>query len=252
MKILAFVNQKGGVGKTTCCINIGAALSRKGKRVLLIDADPQANLTVSAGIQLKDDEPTIYDAMKGDKFTSSVIKQKPGAEYDVLPADIMLSGADLELASEPGREMILKECLEDVAGKYDYVLIDCPPALNLISIMALTAATGVIIPVQAQYLALNGVAQLLDTVKLVQKRMNPQLEIQGFIVTLYDPRKLLNKEVLESLNEAFPGKVFSTTISSSIALAEAPSAGNDIFQYKPGSKAAKQYEALTEELIERV
>jgi len=252
MKILAFVNQKGGVGKTTCCINIGAALSRKGKRVLLIDADPQANLTVSAGIQLKDDEPTIYDAMKGDEFTSSVIKQKPGAEYDVLPADIMLSGADLELASEPGREMILKECLEDVAGKYDYVLIDCPPALNLISIMALTAATGVIIPVQAQYLALNGVAQLLDTVKLVQKRMNPQLEIQGFIVTLYDPRKLLNKEVLESLNEAFPGKVFSTTISSSIALAEAPSAGNDIFQYKPGSKAAKQYEALTEELIERV
>lgn len=252
MKILAFVNQKGGVGKTTCCINIGAALSRKGKRVLLIDADPQANLTVSAGIQLKDDEPTIYDAMKGDEFTSSVIKQKPGAEYDVLPADIMLSGADLELASEPGREMILKECLEDIAGKYDYVLIDCPPALNLISIMALTAATGVIIPVQAQYLALNGVAQLLDTVKLVQKRMNPQLEIQGFIVTLYDPRKLLNKEVLESLNEAFPGKVFSTTISSSIALAEAPSAGNDIFQYKPGSKAAKQYEALTEELIERV
>lgn len=252
MKILAFVNQKGGVGKTTCCINIGAALSRKGKRVLLIDADPQANLTVSAGIQLKDDEPTIYDAMKGDEFTSSVIKQKPGAEYDILPADIMLSGADLELASEPGREMILKECLEDVAGKYDYVLIDCPPALNLISIMALTAATGVIIPVQAQYLALNGVAQLLDTVKLVQKRMNPQLEIQGFIVTLYDPRKLLNKEVLESLNEAFPGKVFSTTISSSIALAEAPSAGNDIFQYKPGSKAAKQYEALTEELIERV
>lgn len=252
MKILAFVNQKGGVGKTTCCINIGAALSRKGKRVLLIDADPQANLTVSAGIRLNEDEPTVYDVIKGDEPASSVIRRKPGAEYDILPADIMLSGADLELASQPGREMILKECLEDIAGKYDYILIDCPPALNIISIMALTAATGVIIPVQAQYLALNGVAQLLDTVKLVQKRMNPQLEIQGFIVTLYDPRKLLNKEVLESLNDAFPGKVFNTAISNSIALAEAPSAGNDIYQYKPGSKAAKQYEALTEELIERV
>lgn len=250
-KILAFVNQKGGVGKTTCCLNIGAALSRKGKKVLLIDADPQSNLTVSAGIHLTDDEPTIYDVLKGAAAISSTIKRKPGADYEIIPADIMLSGADIELASVPGREMILKESIDAIAGNYDYILIDCPPSLNVTNLMALTAATGVIIPVQAHYLALNGVVQLLDTIKLVQKRMNPQLEIQGFIVTLYDSRKLLNKDVLDSLNEAFPGKVFNTTISSSIALAEAPSAGNDIFQYKPGSKAAKQYETLTNELLTR-
>ena len=249
--ILAFVNQKGGVGKTTSCLNIGAALSKAGKRVLLVDADPQSNLTISAGILLKEDEPTVYDVLKGAAITSA-IKPKPGAAYDVLPADIMLSGADLELSGVPGREMILKECLATVSGNYDFILIDCPPSLSVITLMALTAATGVIIPVQAHYLALNGVAQLLDTIKLVQKRMNPQLEIDGVIVTLYDARKLLNKEVFESLNEAFPGKVFQTTISSSIALAEAPSAGNDIFQYKPGSKAAKQYETLTGELLERM
>lgn len=252
MKILAFVNQKGGVGKTTSCLNIGAALSRAGKRVLLIDADPQANLTISAGIQLKEDEPTVYDVLKGAAAISSTIKRKPGAEYDIVPADIMLSGADIELSSVPGREMILKECLAAIAGSYDYILIDCPPSLSVITLMALTAATGVIVPVQAHYLALNGVAQLLETIKLVQKRMNPQLEIDGVIVTLYDARKLLNKEVFESLNEAFPGKVFETTVSSSIALAEAPSAGNDIFQYKPTSKAAKQYEALAGELLERM
>ena len=252
MKIIAFVNQKGGVGKTTSCLNIGAALSRTGKRVLLIDADPQANLTISAGIHLSDEEPTVYDVLKDKANIKDTIKKKPGGNYDVLPSDIMLSGADMELGSVPGREMILKECIAEIANDYDYVLIDCPPSLNVITLMALTAATGVIIPVQAHYLALNGVAQLLDTIRLVQKRMNPNLQIDGAIVTLYDARKLLNKEVFESLNKAFPGKVFKTTISNSIALAEAPSAGNDIFQYKPTSKAAKQYEKLTEELMERM
>lgn len=249
-KIIAFVNQKGGVGKTTSCLNIGAALTRKGKRVLLIDADPQGNLTISAGVNLQNDEPTIYEVLKGTTEINSAIQSTPGS-YDIIPADIVLSGADIELSSIPGREMILKESIGQLKTAYDYILIDCPPSLSLITLMALTAATGVIIPVQAHYLALNGVAQLIDTVNLVKKRMNPQLEVIGVIATLYDARKLLNKEVFDSLNNAFPGKVYKATISNSIALAEAPSAGKDIFQYKPGSKAAKQYEAVADEIIER-
>lgn len=251
-QIIAFVNQKGGVGKTTSCLNIGASLSMKGKRVLLIDADPQGNLTISAGIRLEENDPTVYDVLKGNSAISETIQHKPGAEYDILPADIMLSGADLELGSVPGREMILKECIASLENHYDFVLIDCPPSLNVITLMALTAATGVVIPVQAHFLALNGVAQLLETINLVQKRMNHALKIDGVIVTLYDQRKILNKEVFENLNAAFPEKVFKTTIGNSISLAEAPSAGMDIFQYKPGSKAAAQYDALTRELIERM
>ena len=249
-KIIAFVNQKGGVGKTTSCLNIGAALTRKGKRVLLIDADPQGNLTISAGVNLQNAEPTIYEVLKGTTEINSAIQSNPGS-YDIIPADIVLSGADIELSSVPGRELILKESIGQLKTAYDYILIDCPPSLSLITLMALTAATGVIIPVQAHYLALNGVAQLIDTVNLVKKRMNPQLEVIGVIATLYDARKLLNKEVFDSLNSAFPGKVYKATISNSIALAEAPSAGKDIFQYKPGSKAAKQYEAVADEIIER-
>ena len=249
-RIIAFVNQKGGVGKTTSCLNIGAALSRKDKRVLLIDADPQGNLTISAGINLKDDEPTVYEVLKGAATIESAIQRRPGS-YDLIPADIVLSGADIELSSIPGREMILRESIGQLQTAYDYILIDCPPSLSLVTLMALTAATGVIIPVQAHYLALNGVAQLIDTVNLVKKRMNPQLEVIGVLATLYDARKLLNKEVFDSLNAAFPGKVYKATISSSIALAEAPSAGKDIFQYKPSSKAAKQYEAVADEIIER-
>ena len=250
MEIMAFVNQKGGVGKTTCCLNIGAGLSRKGKKVLIIDADPQGNLTVSAGIELQED-PTLYEVLKGTTSINDAINIKPGRGYDIIPSDIVLSGADIELSTIPGREMILKECLGQLTKAYDFILIDCPPSLSLITLMALTAASGVIIPVQAHYLALNGVAQLVNTIRLVQKRMNPQLRIAGVIATLYDPRKLLNKEVFDSLNEAFPDQVFRTTISSSIALAEAPSAGEDIFTYKPNSKPARQYEAIVEEMIER-
>ena len=184
-------------------------------------------------------------------FTAAFAYSQPaqGGKYDVLPADSMLSGADVELATVPGREMLLKEAIAQLSKPYDYVLIDCPPSLNTLSLMALTAANGVIVPVQAQYLALDGMAQLNQTIELVRKRMNPQLEICGVLVTLYDPRKLLNKEVLESLTAAFPGKVYATTISNNIALAEAPSYDKDIFEYKPKSKGAEQYRQLVQEIL---
>lgn len=250
MAIITFVNQKGGVGKTTSCLNVGAGLSLQGKRVLLIDTDPQGNLTISAGVKLKDGEPTVYEVLKGSADINEVI-QKPGGGYDLLPADIMLSGADIELASVPGREMILKEAIAQLRTAYDYILIDCPPSLSIITLMGLTASNSVIVPVQSHYLALNGIAQLMDTIKLVKKRMNPQLEVGGVIVTQYDNRLILHKEVLQSLQAAFPGKVFKTMISNSVALAEAPSFGQDIFQYKPSCKAADQYKALVGELLER-
>lgn len=250
--IIAFVNQKGGVGKTTSCLNVGAALSRKGQRVLLIDADPQGNLTIGAGVDLGDNDPTIYEVLKGKADINDAIQFTANSSYDLIPADIILSGADVELSGIPGREMILKEKLAQITAIYDYILIDCPPSLSLITIMALTAATGVIIPVQAHFYALNGVVQLIDTINLVKRRMNPQLEITGVITTMYDPRKLINKEVYDSLNNAFPGKVYESTISNSVALVEAPSAGKDIFKYKPGCKAAKQYEALADEIMKGV
>lgn len=250
-KIIAFVNQKGGVGKTTSCLNIGAALARKGKLVLLIDADPQGNLTTSAGIELTDDNPTLYEVLKGSADVNSAIYGNSSGDYGIIPADIILSGVDMELSSIPGRELILREAISRITNNYDYILIDCPPSLSLITYMALTAATGVIIPVQAHYLALNGVEQLYKTIQTVKARLNPQLEVCGVILTMYDPRKILNRDVYESLSRAFPGLIFDTTISSSIALAEAPSAGKDIFSYKSYSKSAEQYDSIAEELIER-
>lgn len=251
MRIYAFVNQKGGVGKTTTALNVGAGLAATGKAVLLIDADQSGNLSKSAGIELSDDAPTVYEVLKGAADINDAVQAAQGGKYDILPADNMLSGADVELSTVPGREMLLKEAVAQLSKPYDYVLIDCPPSLNTLSLMALTAAQGVIVPVQAQYLALDGIAQLTQTIELVRKRMNPQLEISGVLVTLYDPRKLLNKEVLESLTAAFPGKVYATTISNNIALAEAPSYGTDIFAYKPKSKGAEQYRQLVNEILER-
>lgn len=252
MKTIAFINQKGGTGKTTTTLSVGAALARDGYKVLLIDIDPQGNLTTSAGLkELGDNEPTVYEVLKGEASINAAIKHKTGA-YDILPTDIRQSGADIELASVPGRELLLKEALEELKTAYDYVLIDCPPSLSIITLMGLTACNGVIIPVQAQYLALQGMAQLVHTIELVKKRMNPQIEIAGVVLTMYDGRKTLDKEILESVSAAFPDKVFKTLISNNVSLAEAPAFGMDIYEYKPDSKGAQLYEELTDEIIERV
>ena len=252
MKILAFINQKGGTGKTTTTLSVGAALARDGYKVLLVDIDPQGNLTTSAGLkELPESEPTVYEVLKGEASINAAIKHKKGA-YDILPTDIRQSGADIELSSVPGRELLLKEALEDLNTVYDFVLIDCPPSLSIITLMGLTACNSVIIPVQAQYLALNGMAQLIHTLDLVKKRMNAAIEICGVVLTMYDSRKTLDKEVLENVKAAFPAKVFKTTISNNVALAEAPAFGMDIYEYKADCKEAQQYEALTDEIIERL
>lgn len=247
--IIAFVNQKGGVGKTTTTLNVGAGLAEEGKKVLLIDADQSGNLTKSAGIELTGDMPTLYETLKGLANINDSIQSTQNGKYEILPSDNMLSGIDVELSAIPGREMLLKEALAQLSKIYDYILIDCPPSLNTMSLMALTAAQGIIVPVQAHYLALDGIAQLNETINLVKKRMNPQLYICGVLVTLYDSRKLLNQDVLESLTTAFPDKVYKTTISNNIALAEAPSYGKDIFEYKPKSKGAEQYRQLVKEIL---
>lgn len=247
-RIIALVNQKGGVGKTTSTINIGAGLHRAGKRVLMVDLDPQGNLTVSVGVEAHTLDYTVFEVLKGDAEPQAAIVKRG---YDIIPADIRLGGADMELSAVPGREMLLKEAFAPIAENYDYILIDCPPSLGLITLNGLTAAREIFIPLQAEFLALNGMAQLLNTVKAVQKRLNPQLDITGIIATLYDGRKNLNKEVLEKIRQYFPNKTFATLIRDNIALAEAPSFGQDIYEYKPDSKGAEDYTALCDEIIKQ-
>lgn len=249
-RIIALVNQKGGVAKTTSAINIGAGLTRLNRKVLLIDIDPQGNLTASLGVQAHKLKNTIHEMLRGDiTAREAIIKVKNG--YDIIPADIRLSGAEIELSTQPGREMILKEILEPITKNYNYILIDCPPSLGLLTLNALTAAKEIFIPLQAEYLALHGMSQLIQTFLTVKKRLNPDLEITGIITTLFDSRKILNREVIENIREYFPDKLFDTRIRSNVSLAEAPSHGLDIFRYKPDSNGAIDYANLTKEIIEQ-
>ena len=253
MKVYAIVNQKGGVGKTTTAQNVGAGLALKGKRVLLIDLDPSGNLTTGAGVKIGDGDPTIYEIIKGKAQLTDAIRAAQSGNYDIVPADNLLSGATVELSGVPGRELILKEAIESMNVKpaYDYVFIDCPRALDTLSIMGLTAAQAAIVPVQAHYYALDGIAQLTETVELIKKRINPGLKIGGVLITMYDPRKVANREVLENVREAFPDAIYKTTIGNYTALAEAPSRGMDIFAYKPKDKGAEQYAELVKEILKR-
>lgn len=252
MQILAFVNQKGGVAKTTSALNIGAALAIEGKKVLLIDLDPQGSLSKCAGFRNIDDDATIYEVIKGDVDINQAIKTKQGvASYDVVPTDIRFSGAEIELISVPGRDTLLKEALEGLKTEYDYILIDCSPSLNILTLMALTAATSVIIPVAAQYMPLDGMAQLLPTVELVKKRLNKGLKVGGVIVTMYDSRRSLDKEIIGAVKKKFPAETFKTVVRNNSKLAEAPTFGKDIYEYAPKSSGAEAYSAIAKEIIER-
>lgn len=250
MKTLIFSNQKGGTGKTTSALSVAAGLSRKGYKVLLVDTDPQGNASTAAGQIPDEKDATIYEVLKGTAKAADAIRPTAGG-YDIIPTDIRQSGADIELASAPGRDYILKEALEDVKGRYKYIIVDSPPNLGIITLMGFTAADGVIITLKADYLALNGVAQLKDTITLVRKRLNPKIDITGVLLTFYDDRKNLDREIAAQATEGFPGKVFNARIKQAVALAEAPAAGKDIFLYRPESNAAKQYEELTEEILKR-
>lgn len=252
MNILAFVNQKGGVAKTTSCLNVGASLAIEGKKVLLIDLDPQGSLTKCAGFRSLDNSLTTYEVIKGDCNINDAIQTKNGvANYDILPTDIRMSGAEIELISVPGRDTLLKEALENLKTSYDYVLIDCSPSLNILTLMALTAATSLIIPVAAQYMPLDGMAQLLPTVELVKKRLNKGLKIGGVIVTMYDSRRSLDKGIIEAVRAKFPTEVFNTLVRNNSKLAEAPTYGKDIFEYEPKSTGAIAYRDIAKEIIKR-
>ena len=247
MKVLSFINQKGGVGKTTTALNVGAALSLCGFKVLLVDIDPQGNLSQSAGFDdIGDNEPTIYEVLKGGDINAAI--RSHSGKYDVLPADIRLSAGEIELASSKRRNELLRSALGKLSDAYDFALVDCPPSLSVFTLMALSAADEVIIPVQAQYLPLKGVAQIVDTVELVKSRFNPGLEIGGVVLTFYDGRRNLDADVLEALSGFFGKKVYKTTISQNTKLGEAPSHGKDIFEYSPTSKGAKQYRELAKEV----
>lgn len=246
MEILSFVNQKGGVAKTTSVVNVGAELSNRGFKVLLIDLDPQGNLSTSLGLVPDADDVTTYEVLKGADINKGI---KPKHSYELLPVDIRLSRADLELAGVPGRDVLLKEALDGLKKEYDYILIDCAPSLNILTLMALTASSKVIIPVKADYLALNGLAQLKETLELVQKRLNPNLTVGGIILTFYDGRRGLDLAVIDSVRTAFTDKVYKTCIGNNVKLAEAPSYGEDIFNYAPTSKGAAQYKDLVTEML---
>lgn len=250
MKTISFVNQKGGVAKTTSAVSIGASLADQGLKVLLIDLDAQGSLSICSGYrEIGADDLTTYDVLKGAEISEAI---KPiRKNLDILPTDIRLSGAEIELSSVPGREFLLKEAIDAVSDKYDLALIDCPPSLGVLTLIALTASDEIIVPVKADYLALNGMSQLVETVNVVKKRMNPGLEIIGVIATFYNGRRNLDQQIVESIDQYFPGKLFETKIGQNTALAEAPANGTDIFAYSENSNGAIQYKELTKELIER-
>lgn len=244
-RIISVSNHKGGVGKTTSTINIGAGLNKLGKSVLLIDLDPQANLSQSLGIM--EPERTIYGALRGE-YKITPIEVLKG--LDVVASTLDLSGAEVELSGEPGREYILKEVIEPLKSSYDFIFIDTPPSLGLLTINALTASQEVYIPLQAQYLALQGLTKLLELVGRINSRLNKDLTIGGVIVTQYDSRKVLNRNVATTIEGNFKN-VFNTKIRDNVALAEAPIQGVDIFRYQPKSYGAEDYLSLSQEIVNR-
>ena len=245
-KVISISNHKGGVGKTTSALNIGAGLNKLGKKVLLIDLDPQANLSQSLG--LIDQEKNIYGAIRGE-YKLQPIKVLKG--LDVIPSTLDLSGAEIELSGEAGREYILRELIEPIKKSYDYVIIDSPPSLGLLTINSFTASDEIFIPLQAQYLAIQGLTKLLEVVEKIQKRLNKKLKIGGVFITQYDSRKVLNRDVVTSIKQRFKDEVLKTMIRDNVALAEAPTQGVDIFRYQPKSKGAEDYLALCREIVKK-
>lgn len=247
--ILSVTNHKGGVGKTTTTINLGAGLRERGQRVLLIDLDPQANLTTSLGLYDREGK-TLYEALKGEEHLFGVVANVRH-HLAVLPASMDLSSLEVELSTVAGREYILSELLESILVNYDFILIDCPPSLGILTLNALSASHALILTLQAEYLALQGLNKLEDTLKLIQKRINPQLTILGVLVTLYDNRKNLHRTTVDSVRERFGEKVFETQIRDNITLAEAPRAGKDIFSYDRNCNGARDYLAMADEVLKR-
>ena len=248
---IAFVNQKGGVGKTTTAVSLAAALGRKGDRVLLIDLDAQANATSSSGAA-GFDGPSVYELLMLEAEARDCVVRVEEEKFDLIPATRELSGAEVELAPALAREQRLKTVLEPLLGDYDWVFIDSPPSLGILTVNALTAATSVVIPVQCEYLPMEGVARLMETLALVRSSLNPQLRTLGLVLTMLDRRTRLAREVAADVMTHFPRQTFTTVIPRAVSIAEAPSYGQSIFRYRPGSRAATAYRRLAVELTERV
>ena len=244
--VISLLNHKGGVGKTTSAINIGAGMVELGKRVLLVDLDPQANLSLSLGLPRT--KQTIYEALRGE-CELEPLSAKPG--LDVVISTLDLSGAEMELINEAGREFILRELFVPVVEDYDYIIIDCPPSLGLLTLNALTSSHYVLIPLQTEFLAIQGLAKIKQVIDKVKFRLNKKLEIGGVIATMYDQRKVLNRDVVETIRKYFGKKVFDTLIRDNVALAEAPAQRKDIFAYNRGSKGAEDYLELCKEILAR-
>lgn len=250
-KIMAVVNQKGGVGKTTTTVNLVSSLGEKKKKVLLVDLDPQGNATSGLGVDKRTLETTTYDLLIGSVKPEELVLHTDFKGVDLLPSGIALAGAEVELVEMNRREYRLKAALAALRDGYDYLVIDCPPSLGLLTLNALTAADTLLVPIQCEYYALEGLSQLMTTVRQVKRLYNEPLELEGIVITMYDKRLNLTRQVMDEVEKHFPKKVFSTLIPRSVRLAEAPSFGKPINYYDHGSKGAKAYRKLAEEVIKR-
>ncbi|NOT14194.1 MAG: ParA family protein [Methylotenera sp.] len=251
MKILAITNQKGGVGKTTTCVNLAASLVSLGKRVLLIDLDPQGNASTGSGVDKAHLKHSIYHVLIGEKSLKEVILNSEAGGFDIAPSNRELAGAEVELVNELARENRLKVAIANLGNAYDFILLDCPPALNLVTVNALTAANSVMIPMQCEYYALEGLSDLVNTIKKVRAHLNPVLEIEGLLRTLFDNRNMLANQVSTQLKSHFGDKVYKTVIPRNIRLAEAPSYGVPVLNYDKSSKGAVAYIELAQEIINK-
>ncbi len=250
-KIISIANQKGGVGKTTTAINLSAALAEQGKKVLLIDADPQANASSGLGVDIRELNSTIYECLVNQLDPNKATLPTPTKNLSIIPSHIDLVGAEIEMLNIPNRETLLNNMLQKIRNDYDYIFIDCSPSLGLITINALTASDSVIIPVQCEFFALEGIAKLLNTIKIIKSKLNPNLQIEGFLLTMHDNRLRLSNQVYEEVKRHFGDLAFNTVISRNVRLSEAPSHGQSVLDYDASSKGAKNYTALAKELMAR-
>ena len=248
-KIISVANQKGGVGKTTTTVNLSTILAKKGKKVLLIDTDPQGNATSGLGVS-KDVELSVYDILIGDTEFDETLQETAIKNLKVCPSNISLAGAEVQLVSMMSREQRLKTKLDKIKDQYDYIFIDCPPSLGMLTINCLTAVNSVLIPIQCEYYALEGVSQLMSTYQLVKKRLNPDIEIQGVVLSMFDGRANLSIQVVEEVKKYFKGSVYTTLIPRNVRLAEAPSYGKPVIYYDTRCKGTEAYKELAEEFIE--